>query len=135
MTSRSCAPEYSVENITRGITLATKIRLASDSAQRRRGLLGINELASGAGIWINPCEAVHTFGMRIALDAVFLDAKLRVKKVSAHLKPGRIAVCLTATSVLELGAGAAAATQAGDQLSFTKASTPQETHSPVDKQA
>lgn len=121
--------------MTRGITLATNIRLASDSAQRRRGLLGINQLATGAGIWINPCEAVHTFGMRIALDAVFLDDKLRVKKVSAHLKPRRIALCLSATSVLELGAGAAAATQAGDQLCFIKAGTAKETHSPVDKQA
>ncbi len=135
MASRSCAREYLVENITRGITLATNIRLASDSAQRRRGLLGITELAAGAGVWINPCEAVHTFGMRIALDALFLDDKLRVKKVAAHLKPGRIALCLTATSVLELGAGAAAATQAGDQLSFTNADKPKETHSPVDKQA
>ena len=132
MTSRSCAPEYLVENITRGIILATKIRLASASAQRRRGLLGIKELETGAGLWINPCEAVHTFGMRIALDAVFLDNKLRVKKVSAHLRPGRIALCLTATSVLELGAGAAASTQTGDQLSFTTADTSKETASPVD---
>jgi uncharacterized membrane protein (UPF0127 family) len=113
-------PEYAVENLTRGLPLASRVRLAGKSGERRRGLLGISELPAGAGIWINPCEAVHTFCMRITLDALFLDSELRVKKISAHLKPWRVAICLAATSVLELAAGAAAGalTQPGDQLSF-----------------
>jgi uncharacterized membrane protein (UPF0127 family) len=113
-------PEYSVENLTRGLPLASRIRLTRTSAERRRGLLGFTQLPPGAGIWLNPCEAVHTFGMQITLDALFLDSQLRVRKIAANLKPGRISICLAATSVLELAAGAAAAalTQPGDQLCF-----------------
>ena len=139
MTSRITTPasEFSVENLTRGLTLATRIRPASTSAERRRGLLGISELAPGAGIWINPCEAVHTFGMQIVLDAVFLDAELRVKKITANLKPRRIAACLSATSVLELEAGIAAAknTQPGDQLVFKAVEKTREIAPAVDKKA
>lgn len=116
----SLIPDYSVENLTRGLTLADRVRVASTSAQRRRGLLGTADLAPGTGLWIDPCEAVHTFGMKLALDAVFLDAKLRVRKIAAQLKPNRVAICLTACSVLELKAGTAAKfTQLGDQLAFT----------------
>ncbi len=113
-------PEYSVENLTRGLPLASRIRLAGSSSERRRGLLGMSELPAGSGLWINPCEAVHTFGMQITLDALFLDSELRVKKICAYLKPWRISICLAATSVLELAGGSAAIalTQAGDQLSF-----------------
>jgi uncharacterized membrane protein (UPF0127 family) len=58
--------------------------------------------------------------MRIAIDAVFLDRQLRIKKLVPNLRPWRIAVCLSAGSVLELRAGtiAACALAQGDQLRF-----------------
>ena len=106
--------------MTRKRTLATHIQSANNSAQRRRGLLDATELDPDAGLWINPCEAVHTFGMRISLDALFLDSQLRVRKISANLRPNRISFCLVASSVLELRAGSAAAwgTERGYQLSL-----------------
>ena len=109
---------FTVENITRKRVLAGRIQSARNSADRRRGLLGLKELDSDSGLWINPCEAVHTFGMQMVLDVIFLDADLRVKKIAAHLRPNRIAFCLAADSVLEVKAGAAAAsgTKRGDQL-------------------
>ncbi len=116
--------------------MARRVTLAGSSATRRRGLLGVDKLANGAGLWINPCEAVHTFGMKMDLDAVWLDGGLRVRKISARLKPGRIAVCLRASSVLELAAGASleAATEAGDQLSFHTLGSVQESGSQADEQ-
>lgn len=106
--------------------IAARIHAANDSAARRRGLRDAEELDSDAGLWINPCEAVHTFGMGLSLDAVFLDAHFRVRKISANLKPNRIAFCLTATSVLEVRAGSmnSSGTECGDQLVFLPASKP-----------
>ena len=109
---------YVFHNVTRGVALATRVAIAGDSETRRRGLLDADHLESGSGLWIVPCEAIHTFGMKVRLDIVFLDKLLRVKKISHDLGPRRMSVCLRAHSVLELPAGAVArsGTQIGDQL-------------------
>ncbi len=72
---------FRVLNVSLGLPLASQVRVAGTSSARRRGLMGVNELAEGAGIWIAPCEAIHTFGMKIPIDVIFLDAQLRVRKL------------------------------------------------------
>ena len=112
--------EYMVFNVDRNVRLAERVRIAGTSASRRRGLRGIDRFESFGGLWIAPCEAIHTFGMKIAIDAVFLDRQFRIRRVRPDLRPGRIAVCLRADSVLELAAGVLArtGTVAGDRLRF-----------------
>lgn len=73
--------------------------------ERLRGLLGRSGLASDQGLFIEPCPSVHTFGMRFAIDVVFLDQEGTVKKVVKQLKPLRMAGCRRAHSTLELAAG------------------------------
>jgi uncharacterized membrane protein (UPF0127 family) len=77
-------------------------------------------LEDGSGIWIAPCEAIHTFGMNMPIDVVFLDRHFKVRKLSSSLVPRRISVCLSAASVLEISKGAISKslTQVGDRLSF-----------------
>src|ERR1700751_2744097 len=91
-----------VSNLTRRTSLGDRIQFAGNPRDRRRGLLGRKQLDSGEGLWIVPCEAVHTFGMRFAVDLVYLDKKHRVVKTRSQVLPGRISVCLTAHSVIEL---------------------------------
>jgi uncharacterized protein len=112
--------EYVVFNLDRGLTVAERVCVAGDSARRRTGLLGIESLPSGAGLWIAPCEAIHTFGMKMAIDAIFLDRKFHVKKLRTYLPPRRISLCLSADSVLEVAAGTVARsnTVVGDRLTF-----------------
>jgi uncharacterized membrane protein (UPF0127 family) len=55
---------------------------------------------------IAPTSAVHTFGMRFAIDVLFVNRGGRVIKRALGLKPGRIAATLTAFAVLEFAAGA-----------------------------
>ena len=109
---------YAFQNVTRGAPLATHVRVANSSAARRRGLLDAKTLEPGAGLWIVPCEAIHTFGMKVRLDIIFLDKNLKVRKIAPNVGPRRLSICLRAHSVLELAAGAAArsGTQPGDQL-------------------
>ena len=105
-------------NQTRGIVLARSIETAFDSRARRTGLLGRDTLAPGAVLAIAPTSAVHTFGMRFAIDVLFINRGGRVIKRALGLKPGRIAATLTAFAVLEFAAGApeVAWTNVGDQL-------------------
>ena len=84
--------------------------------------MGQGNLNMGAGLHIVPCNGIHTFFMRIAIDALFLDGSYRVVKVISALPPWRItSIFSKATSVLELPAGVALAsgTEEGDQLEFT----------------
>ncbi len=62
-----------VTNVTRGTVLATRLEAAHTGAKRRKGLLGRDGLAAGDGLWIAPCESVHTFFMRFPIDLVYLD--------------------------------------------------------------
>ena len=115
-----------VRNLTRDATLAEHADVADTSAKRRTGLLKHTGLAPGEGLWIAPCEAVHSFFMKFTIDVLYLDNKLRVRKVRPKLVPWRISACLLADSVLELPAGtiAATATERGDQLQIEKLSPP-----------
>jgi uncharacterized protein len=98
-------------NITRGTVLASRLEVAGTGETRRKGLLGRNNLEPGEGLWIAPCESVHTFFMRFAIDLVYLDRKHKVRKVRHSVGPWRISACITAHSVLELPAGSVRATQ------------------------
>ena len=112
-----------ISNLTRQSELACCVRLADDSATRRKGLLGLRGLGWGEGLWISPCEAVHTFGMKFSIDLVFLDRELRVKKVRSNVSPWRVSGCLNAHSVLELASGTVCktGTKAGDKLDVSPA--------------
>ena len=81
--------------------------LADSALTRMRGLLGRKHLDSGHGILIRPAPAIHTWFMRFAIDAVFLDRELNVLSVRPGLRPWRMASQRGARAVLELPAGEA----------------------------
>ena len=115
---------FELFNLDRNTVIARRIRVAGTSSQRRRGLLGVSALDGDAGLWICPCEAIHTFGMRIPLDVVFLDAASRVRKIRRGVARNRISLCLSARSVVEMSANNAGllSTAVGDRLEFRKSS-------------
>jgi uncharacterized protein len=115
-----------VRNLTRNTILAEHADVADTSAKRRTGLLKHTGLAPGDGLWIAPCEGVHSFFMKFTIDVLYLDRKHRVRKLRPNMAPWRISACLPADSVLELPAGTIAATQTerGDQLEIEKLSSP-----------
>jgi uncharacterized protein len=109
-----------VTNPVRSTVLATCLEVADSGPKRNKGLLGREGLAPGEGLWIVPCESVHTFFMRFPIDLVYLDRKHRIKKVRSAVGPWRLSACLSAHSILELPAGTIRATQTqpGDSLEF-----------------
>jgi uncharacterized membrane protein (UPF0127 family) len=113
-----------VFNLTRQTILGSSIEVADIGRKRRKGLLGRKQLAPGGGLWIVPCESVHTIGMQFPIDLVYLDKILRIKKIRRNVPAWRLSACLSAHSVLELPAGAIRETQTnpGDQLEFSPAS-------------
>lgn len=120
----SDAPEkrLRVINQTRGTQLTSRAGIANTSELRRRGLLKHDSLEEGDGLWIAPCEAVHSFGMKFTIDVLYLDKQKRVVKMRPRMVKSRISLCLTAHSVLELPEGMIekTGTQVGDQLEFER---------------
>ena len=96
--------------------------MADTSAKRRTGLLKHERLEPGGGLWIVPCESVHTFFMKFPIDLVYLDKRRKVKKVRHAVPAWRLSACLLAHSVLELPAGTLreTGTVSGDQLELEK---------------
>jgi uncharacterized membrane protein (UPF0127 family) len=113
-----------VTNVTRDTILATHMEVADSGPKRNKGLLGRTHLDPGEGLWIVPCEAVHTIGMKFPIDLVYLDRNHRVKKLRREVPPWRLSACLSAHSILELAPGALrnTLTAVGDTLQFSPAS-------------
>lgn len=104
-----------------------KVALVSDWLGRLRGLMGRTFLAPGTGLWLDPCNGVHTFRMRFAVDAVMLDKDLRILRIATNIRPNRIVWPVhKGHSTLELPAGTAARASLGpgDRLQFTPADQP-----------
>ena len=113
-----------VTNATRGVVLGEAVDVADTSAKRRTGLLKHTSLEPGQGLWIVPCEGVHTWFMKFAIDVVALDGAGRVIDVVADMKPRRIRLPRRGTAgVLELPAGwlARTGTQLGHRIEFSTA--------------
>lgn len=95
--------------------------MADTFFRRLKGLLGQPPgwPQTHSGLWIVPSRGVHMFGMRFAIDVLFLGWGEIVVHMEQNLRPWRISrVVSSARSVLELPAGVIArtATQAGDQI-------------------
>ena len=76
-------------NATRGVVLADHARIADNLWTRLVGLLRDKHLDEGDGLWIKPCNSIHSFWMKFLFDAVFLDQEHRVVHLMAEMKPWR----------------------------------------------
>lgn len=92
-------------NAQTGAVVAGSVEIARTRAARRRGLLGREGLPRGWALVIARCKAIHTIGMRFAIDVVFVDADGCVRKIVRGLGPRRIAIAPRAWAAIELAAG------------------------------
>ena len=90
----------------RGTVNGVDAEIAESFAERAKGLIGRRGLAPGTGMLITKCNCIHTFFMRFAIDATFLDKSGRVVKVVKGIRPWRLWVWggWRAASVLETAA-------------------------------
>jgi uncharacterized membrane protein (UPF0127 family) len=96
-----------LRNTTTGKIVATRIDRLTSFMHRAVGLLARTSLRSDEGVWITSCRAIHTIGMRVAIDVIFVDREGHVIRVVHDVKPNRVALsCAGARSVVELGSGA-----------------------------
>jgi hypothetical protein len=104
--------------------LGHEVPEAADLRARLLGLVYLDRDEAGAGLLIPRCSSVHTFGMRFALDLLFLDAHGDTISVRRHVPPCRLAWERRTAAVLELPArgelpalGPAKSTEKGGEFS------------------
>jgi uncharacterized membrane protein (UPF0127 family) len=84
--------------------VAIPVPVATGFRARLLGLAQLDRADAGPGLLIPRCSAVHTFGMRFALDLFFLDAAGAVLAVRQAVPPRRFARCRGAIAVVEVPA-------------------------------
>jgi uncharacterized protein len=74
---------------------------------RRRGLARLDALPRDVALHIPGTPSVHTFGMRFALDLIWLRKDGTVARIDRDVGARRVTVCPAARSVVEAAAGMA----------------------------
>lgn len=82
--------------------LGREVPVAEAAGARLLGLSHLDSDEAGAGLLIPRCSSVHTFGMRFALDLVFLGQDGRPCSIGWGVRPRRFAWDRRACAVLEL---------------------------------
>lgn len=82
------------------------LRIAKTIFSRMKGLLFTDQLAPGHGLWLVPCNSIHSIGMRYSIDVIYLDKKNKIVRLTHELRPNRVGPLVwKAWSVIELPAG------------------------------
>lgn len=111
--------KYCVYNQTRECFLSLGVTAADTPLARLKGLIGKLSVRSDEGIWVVPSNGIHTVGVLVPLDLIYLDQDHRVIHLIEHFPTFRIApLRANSESVLELAAHTiySSQTQVGDQL-------------------
>jgi uncharacterized membrane protein (UPF0127 family) len=82
-----------------------EIVVARSRRARLRGLALRRRAPHDTALLLPRCRSVHTFGMRFALDLVWLDEHGRVVAVDQSVPPWRVRSCRNAVAVVEVPAG------------------------------
>ena len=89
-----------------GRIVVDRMEIADSLWRQTVGLLGRDSLDTDAGLWLEPCNGVHTIGMRFAIDLMFLNRDGVALKLFQNVPPSRIVgIYLRARVVVELPAG------------------------------
>ena len=87
--------------------LWSAIRRADSHWSRLAGLLGRRHLSEQEGLWLFPCNQVHSHFMLMAIDILFLDCEGSILQLET-LPPWRFSSRVpNAQSIVEVAAGSA----------------------------
>lgn len=108
-----------VYNQAKETFLALRAKVADSVLSRLVGLLGQRSLTQESGVWIVPCNSIHTIGMLFTIDVVLIDKNFRVVGLHESVRPFSIVrPNFRAESVLEIPPHSIfrSGTSVGDQL-------------------
>ena len=106
-------------NQSKNTLLADDVFLADTPFKRVKGLLGRKDFQPGQALIIRPCNSIHTFFMRFAIDAIFVDKNSCVVGIVKGIKPFHLSpIFFKASYVIEVPEGTIvqSETSVGDKI-------------------
>jgi uncharacterized protein len=94
-----------LRRLPRAVVLGHEVPVARGLWTRLLGLALLHPDCASPGLLIPRCASVHTFGMRFALDVVFLDRSGRALREVRGVPPWRVVALRGADAVLETPTG------------------------------
>ncbi len=86
-----------------GQTLVKSVQHANHFWSRLRGLLGKKILPLDQGLLIEPCNSVHSLGMKFSIAVIYLSKDNQILHLIPELAPGKLGPVIRGSSrVLEL---------------------------------
>jgi hypothetical protein len=92
------------------------VRVARRARDRLLGLAWSAPPPARTGLLLPGTRSVHTFGMRFALDLLWLDDAGAIVRIDRAVVRRQVASCREAAAVVEVAAGDAGALRPGDRL-------------------
>ena len=97
----------SVRNRTRGTLIAKHLLTLNSNRYRTLRFLNSCGIPRNCALWISPCQAIYTVGMKGLVDIAFLNQHGRVVKMFRNLPPDCVAnASRRAVSAVELSPNA-----------------------------
>lgn len=114
----------SVKNVTRKRMLVDRLLNLSSRCRNTLSFINRRGMPPDCAVWISPCNAIYTVGMRGPIDIAFLDREGKVVKVLKRFPPNCFADSVPeAVSALQLPADRLedTGTRRGDSLELDPA--------------
>lgn len=112
-----------IRHMRTGKDIASRVESALTFSKRLIGLMGRSTIPDEQGLYFPGCKSIHTFGMKFAIDVLFLDKEMKITKIVSRLNPNRLAFAPFATrATLELAGGALKKhdLKVGDEIALIK---------------
>ncbi|SHH95329.1 DUF192 domain-containing protein [Clostridium grantii] len=102
----------SLKNLTNNKIIAHNVIEADSFFKRLKGLMFTKVLSPQSGMFIHPCNGIHTFFMNYVIDVLYLDPNNKIIAIDEKMKPSRFGkIHKKAVAVVELSEGMIEETQ------------------------
>lgn len=96
---------YKIINATEGREIVSSAKVASSFSSRLLGLMFKKKIKNEQALIFYQAPSIHTFFMRFPIDIIFLDKKMKVKRIVNCLRPWKAIICKGAYATIEFSSG------------------------------
>lgn len=95
-----------VRAVVNGKVICEKVEVANTFVKRFMGLMYRKSLGEDEGLLLEPCNQIHTFGMKFVIDTITISSDNRIRHMDEKVEPGKVRPMVKdGKKVLELTSG------------------------------
>lgn len=95
-----------VKAVVKGQIICEKVELANTFFKRFIGLMYRKHMEPNEGLLLDPCNEIHTFGMKFSIDTITFSSDNKIIEMDVDVRPRRVRPKVkNGKKVLELVAG------------------------------